>query len=103
MIIKLIGTELTDSQREQVEVGTVDAFQGKEFDVVFLSCVRANVIGIEERRKRIGHVDDQSRLCVSFTRARQQLVVVGDRDTVECVSVLADYIKMCEKGGSYFG
>ena len=103
LILKMIGTELTDTQRDQVEVGTVDAFQGKEFDVVFLSCVRANVNDIENRRKRIGHLDDQSRLCVSFTRARQQLVVTGDRDTVECVPALADYIKMCKKGGSYFG
>lgn len=103
LILKMIETELTETQRDQVEVGTVDAFQGKEFDVVFLSCVRANVNDIEDRRKRIGHIDDQSRLCVSFTRARQQFVVTGDRDTVECVPVLADYIKMCEKGGSYFG
>ena len=103
LILKLIETELTDIQRDQVEVGTVDAFQGKEFDVVFLSCVRANVNDIDNRRKRIGHLDDQSRLCVSFTRARQQLVVTGDRDTIECVPVFADFIKMCEKGGSYFG
>ena len=57
-------TELTDAQNERVEIGTVDAFQGKEFDVVFLSCVRANVIDLEDRRHRIGHIDDLSRLCV---------------------------------------
>ncbi|MBD4611675.1 hypothetical protein GUG49_23780, partial [Xanthomonas citri pv. citri] len=28
------------SQEERLRVGSVDAFQGKEFDVVLLSCVR---------------------------------------------------------------
>ena len=95
-------TELTDAQNDRVEIGTVDAFQGKEFDVVFLSCVRANVIDLEDRRHRIGHIDDLSRLCVSFTRARQLMVAVGDRETVECIPALADFIGRCREGGSYY-
>lgn len=95
-------TELTDAQNDRIEIGTVDAFQGKEFDVVFLSCVRANVIELEDRRHRIGHIDDLSRLCVSFTRARQLMVAVGDRETVECVPALADFIRRCREGGSYY-
>ena len=95
-------TELTDAQNDRIEIGTVDAFQGKEFDVVFLSCVRANVIELEDRRHRIGHIDDLSRLCVSFTRARQLMVAVGDRETVECVPALADFIRRCREGGTYY-
>ena len=79
-----------------------DFCEGKEFDVVFLSCVRANVIDLEDRRHRIGHIDDLSRLCVSFTRARQLMVAVGDRETVECVPALADFIRRCREGGSYY-
>ncbi len=94
--------ELTDTQNDRIEIGTVDAFQGKEFDVVFLSCVRANIIEVEDKRHRIGHIDDLSRLCVSFTRARQLMVVVGDRETVECVPALADFIRRCKEGGSYY-
>ena len=99
---KIANTELTDAQNDRIEIGTVDAFQGKEFDVVFLSCVRANVIGLDDRRHRIGHIDDLSRLCVSFTRAKQLMVAVGDRDTVECVPALADFIRRCKEGGSYY-
>ncbi len=98
----LASKELTDIQLQQVSIGTVDGFQGKEFDIVFLSCVRANVADIDNRRQRVGHLDDQSRLCVSFTRSRQQLVVVGDRDTVECIPVIAKYIGKCEEGRAYF-
>lgn len=96
---KIVGKELTDAQNDQIDIGTVDAFQGKEFDVVFLSCVRANVIALEDRRHKIGHIDDLSRLCVSFTRAKQLIVVVGDRETVECVPTLADFIRRCREGG----
>lgn len=99
---KKINERLTDSQQLQVEVGTVDAFQGKEFDVVFLSCVRANTIDIENQRQRVGHLQDKSRLCVSLTRAKQLLVIVGDRDTVECVPILGSLIQECEKGEGYY-
>ena len=57
---------------------------------------------LEDRRHRIGHIDDLSRLCVSFTRARQLMVAVGDRETVECIPALADFIGRCREGGSYY-
>lgn len=101
LIQHLIDVELNDVQREKVSVGTVDAFQGKEFDVVFLSCVRANTVEMDDMRHRVGHINDMSRLCVSFTRAKQLLVVVGDRETVECVPVLGKFIEKCKEGGSY--
>lgn len=101
IISKLAETELTDEQLQRVSIGTVDAFQGKEFDVVFLSCVRANTVELEDKRHRIGHIDDLSRLCVSFTRAKQLMVAVGDSETVSCVPALADFINRCKKGGAY--
>lgn len=102
LILDKAKKELTRAQYEMVEIGTVDAFQGKEFEVVFLSCVRANTFDLEDRRHRVGHIDDISRLCVSFTRSKQMLVVVGDQDTVACVDVLGMFIAKCKEGGSYF-
>lgn len=101
LILKLAETELTDEELQRVSIGTVDAFQGKEFDVVYLSCVRANTFELNDKRHRIGHIDDLSRLCVSFTRAKQLMVAVGDSETVSCVPALADFISRCKKGGSY--
>ncbi len=98
-----IQEELTDTQRMQVSVGTVDGFQGKEFDIVYLSCVRANGVSEGEMRGRVGHLTDMSRLCVAFTRAKQLIVAVGDRDTVECIPAIKSFIKLCEEGGSYIG
>lgn len=95
--------ELTETQRLQVSVGTVDGFQGKEFDIVFLSCVRSNTVSEDAMRSRVGHLTDMSRLCVAFTRAKQLVVAVGDRETVECVPAIESFIKLCEEGGSYIG
>lgn len=103
VINRMAELELSETQRQRLEIGTVDAFQGKEFDVVFLSCVRANTFEIDDMRHRVGHVNDNSRLCVSFTRAKQQMVVVGDSDTVGCIKPLADYISVCKDGGAYYG
>ena len=44
-----------ESKKERLRIGTVDSFQGKEFDVVILSTVRSNEItpSDEEQIKKI--------------------------------------------------
>jgi len=62
----------------RVRIGTVDAFQGREFDIVFLSTVRSN----SGRRGRVdyGFLVLANRLCVAMSRQRRLLVVVGDAE-----------------------
>ena len=89
---------LTEEQRTRVEIGTVDAFQGKEFDIVFLSCVRANPYSSDDLHKKIGHSNDKNRLCVAYTRARQLLVTVGDGETMSYIPEMKQLIDICKKG-----
>lgn len=66
---------------ERLRVGTVDAFQGKEFDVVFLSMTRANDLPVSDDRslrRKVGHLMLENRLCVAMSRQQRLLVVVGD-------------------------
>lgn len=66
---------------ERLRVGTVDAFQGKEFDVVLLSMVRSNQDRDEtekDRRSKYGHLMSPNRLCVSMSRQKCLLIVFGD-------------------------
>jgi len=54
-----------------IKLSTVDYFQGQEADLVFLSMVR---------QEKIGFMDSPNRLNVGITRARYQMVIVGNRD-----------------------
>jgi hypothetical protein len=70
---------------ERLRVGTVDAFQGKEFDVVFLSLTRSNdrrADNAEGCRGKYGFLMLPNRLCVAMSRQMRLLVVVGDSGMV---------------------
>lgn len=56
----------------ELNVGTVDSFQGGERDVILYGFTRSNP------GRRVGFLDELRRANVAFTRAKQQLVLVGD-------------------------
>jgi len=103
----------TDTGDERIRVGTVDGFQGKEFDVVFLSIVRANDMvvsdqkeGIERERllnSKYGHLRLANRLNVAMSRQRKLLVAVGAKSMAEgaiaeeAVPALAEFLQLCCK------
>lgn len=60
----------------QIAVNTVDAFQGRERDIVLVSLVRANENG------EIGFLSDLRRMNVAMTRARTKLILIGNAETL---------------------
>lgn len=63
-------------QDRRLSVGTVDAFQGQERDIIAISLTRSNRIG------EIGFLSDIRRMNVGMTRARRKLLLVGDSSTL---------------------
>ena len=73
-----------DHKRERLRVGTADAFQGKEFDVVLLSLTRASKVpeargeSASSLRGRYGFLMLENRMCVAMSRQHRLLILVGD-------------------------
>ncbi|ODV97692.1 hypothetical protein PACTADRAFT_47561 [Pachysolen tannophilus NRRL Y-2460] len=59
---------------KDIEISTVDGFQGREKEVIILSLVRSN------SEQKIGFLKDFKRLNVSITRCKRQLCVIGDME-----------------------
>lgn len=64
------------SNETDVEVKTVDGFQGGEKEIIIMSTVRSNENG------KLGFLEDLRRLNVAITRAMKKLIIMGDIETL---------------------
>ena len=78
-----------------LSINTIDGFQGQERDVIYISLVRSNAKG------EIGFLKDYRRMNVAMTRARKQLIVVGDSATIGKDEFYNTFLEYCEVEGNY--
>ncbi|CAF1213872.1 unnamed protein product, partial [Didymodactylos carnosus] len=70
--LQLIQQQLSTN----IDVSTVDGFQGREKDIILLSSVRAQQQE-EDNRRSIGFVGNKQRLNVSLTRGKYAVYIIG--------------------------
>ena len=94
--LALLRSSLTSSPLpswtvQQIEAHTADRFQGRDKEVVVLSCVRSNDHGV------VGELlKDWRRVNVALTRAKSKLLIVGSRQTLGNDEILKKMVGLCE-------
>lgn len=78
-----------------IEVNTIDAFQGQERDVIYISMVRSN------DRGEIGFLKDTRRMNVAMTRAKKKLIIIGDSATLASAPFYRDFLDYVDANGVY--
>lgn len=80
---------------KEIRVSTIDSFQGQEKETVIVSLVRSNDEGV------IGFLKDYRRMNVAITRAKENLVVIGDSATIGNDKFFGEFLAYVEANGSY--
>ena len=92
-------------RNRKIMVGTVDAFQGMEADIVFLSLVRS-LPKYDRNRNLYGFVSNANRQCVALSRAKRCLIIAGDKEMVSgarkqdaeaAMPAIAEIYQLCRK------
>jgi len=74
-----------------VEVCTIDAFQGREKDIIIFSTVRCNTQG------SLGFVDDKYRMNVLLTRAKRSIIGVGSMKMLSSSLLWNQWLQQVDK------
>ncbi|MBI5295014.1 MAG: AAA family ATPase [Chloroflexi bacterium] len=78
-----------------IEIDSVDGFQGREKEAVIVSLVRSN------REGEVGFLADTRRMNVALTRARRKLIVIGDSATITSHPFYKQMVEYFEAIGAY--
>lgn len=73
-----IRRRLKDVKIKGVQLGTFDRFQGREYDLVIVSLVRT---------EKLGFTNNVRRMNVAFSRAKNHLIVLGNFDALNKISL----------------
>lgn len=72
LIRKSVSNGGYDKISKKIDINTLDAFQGRENDIIIYSTVRTkNSIGFQKEKERVN---------VAFSRAKDLLIICGDMD-----------------------
>ncbi|KAK6289696.1 hypothetical protein POUND7_001237 [Theobroma cacao] len=94
-VVLLKTLKSNDDKLKDMEISTVDGFQGREKEAIIISMVRSN------SKKEVGFLSDCRRMNVAVTRARRQCCLVCDTETVSSDGFLKRLVEYFEEHGEY--
>lgn len=129
--VKLIKEKIKELKKEkniikstEIEINTIDSFQGQERDIIIFSTVRSNFAEdsyeeetsnndgeiyvnciykkIPSTGKGIGFLNDFRRMNVGLSRAKYACFVVGNGDTLKNNEYWNKFITFCKEKNNYF-
>merc|ERR1712137_1061178 len=95
--VDLTGGLTGRAGQRALEIASVDAFQGREKELIIFSAVRSNWQGA------VGFLADWRRLNVMITRAKRGLCLVGNAPTLRCDTTWCKYIEWARDEGVAVG
>ena len=78
---------------KDIEISTVDGFQGREKEAIIISTVRSN------ENNEVGFLSDARRMNVAVTRARKHVTLICNCETVSKDTFLAHLVQYFEENG----
>ena len=103
--VNLIEEKLKDKlgaeRAKQIEVNTVDSYQGREKDIIIWCTVRRSDY-LNKGKESIGFLKDKERMNVALTRAKSTMIVVGNVDFLDQNEHWTHLIEHAEKRGQLF-
>ena len=79
-----------------LEISSVDSFQGREKECIIYTLVRSNA------HHNVGFLSSDQRTNVAITRAKRILIIVADTETCGSHKFLKKMFDFCEKNGQYW-
>ncbi|KAF9451324.1 P-loop containing nucleoside triphosphate hydrolase protein [Macrolepiota fuliginosa MF-IS2] len=95
---------LREEGLRDVDVGTVEDWQGRENRVIIVSCVRYNSRFLEDDfQKGLGLFQEPKRMNVAITRAKELLVIIGNPQLLQQDSYWKPYLQFALRNNLYEG
>lgn len=83
-------------QYAEIEIASVDSFQGREKECIIYTLVRSNP------HRNVGFLSSDQRTNVAITRAKRLLMIVADTETLGAHKFLKRLFNFCENNAQYW-
>lgn len=82
--VNFVRSVLKDSAFKNLEIDTVDTFQGRDKDLIIFGCTKFSHHENQSASLQNHILSDHERLTVAITRSKQKLIIIGSEEFLKC-------------------